>query len=88
MVKSWVRFPNITLMRGCRRHPSVDKFRTDGEEKVRAHTWEAPAPTAAKRERPLRISSVRVENLRGGRNVKITGGYVKGDWDGPKKSKE
>jgi len=74
-------------MRGCRRHPSVDKFRTDGEEKIQAHTWEAPAPTAAIRARPLRISSVRVENLRGD-DVKITGGYVKGDGDGPEKSEE
>jgi len=65
LVKSWVRFPNIRPMRGCRRHPSIDKLGTHEEEKVQVHTRAAPAATAAIRERPLMISSVRVENLRG-----------------------
>jgi len=45
-------------------HASVDELDTRAEEVDQAHTWEAPAATAAIREKPLRMSSVRVENLR------------------------
>lgn len=43
--------------------PSMS-FDSRAEEMDQAHTWEAPAATAAMVERPLRMSSVRVENLR------------------------
>jgi hypothetical protein len=39
-------------------------FDLNAEGVDQAHTWEAPAATAARIERPLRMSSVRVENLR------------------------
>jgi hypothetical protein len=47
-------------MRGYRKPPSDETKEKENPEK---QTWEAPAATAAIREKALTVTSVRVENL-------------------------
>jgi hypothetical protein len=61
LTKSWVRLPKSRLMRGYKMHPLVVTYKRAG--KIKAQTWAEPAATAAIRARPLKMSSVRVENL-------------------------